>query len=174
LLIDDLLQLSRVNRNEISLQEVDLGELAESVMSDLRAAEPSRQVEWTLDPELRTTGDPRLLRVLLDNLLGNAWKFTSKESNAQISLKRSESDPDVFVIQDNGVGFDMRYKDKLFGAFQRLHRTSEFPGTGIGLATAQRIVNRHGGRIWAEAREGEGARFLFSLCPSGSDEEDIA
>ncbi len=174
LLIDDLLQLSRVNRNAMSVSEVDLGKVAGEVMSDLRTAEPTRQVDWILDPELKVNGDPRLLRVLLDNLLGNAWKFTGKESHAQISLKRSESDPDVFVIQDNGVGFDMRYRDKLFGAFQRLHRSSEFPGTGIGLATAQRIVNRHGGRIWAEAREGEGARLFFSLCPNGTDKGDIA
>ena len=173
MLIDDLLQLSRVNRSDISFTRVDLGEIGQVVMEELRATEPNRKIEWTLDPRLEVEGDPRLLRVLLENLLGNAWKFTGKEPHAHISFQRLESDPKVFVIRDNGVGFDMRYKDKLFGVFQRLHRVAEFPGTGIGLATVQRIVHRHGGRIWAEAREGEGAAFFFSLGPDHVKKEAL-
>jgi PAS domain S-box-containing protein len=167
MLIDDMLQLSRVNREELTLQEVDLGEIAKAVMEELQAAEPDRQVELTMGPDLHVHGDPRLLRVMMDNLLGNAWKFTSRKPDAHIIFKHKADQPDIFYISDNGVGFDMRHKDKLFGAFQRLHRVKEFPGTGVGLATVQRIIHRHGGRVWAEAREGEGATFYFSLGPQG-------
>jgi len=167
MLIDDMLQLSRVNREELALQEVDLGEIAKAVMEELQAAEPDRQVELTMGPDLHVHGDPRLLRVMIDNLLGNAWKFTSRKPDAHIIFKHKADQPDIFYISDNGVGFDMRHKDKLFGAFQRLHRVKEFPGTGVGLATVQRIIHRHGGRVWAEAREGEGATFYFSLGPQG-------
>jgi len=164
-LIDDLLQLSRVNRGELQLQRVDLAELARSVMEELRAGEPERKVELLLGEEMVVTGDPRLLRAMVANLLGNAWKFTNREEYARIVFRRMEEDPRVFYVQDNGVGFDMRHADKLFGAFQRLHRVSEFPGTGVGLATVQRIVHRHGGRVWAEAEPGKGATFYFSLDP---------
>ncbi len=162
-LIDDLLQLSRVNRGELQLAEVDLARLAESVMEELRAGEPGRRVSLSLGDDMRVCGDPRLMGALVANLLENAWKFTGKEENARIRFARLEEDRRVFYIRDNGVGFDMRHADKLFGAFQRLHRASEFPGTGIGLATVQRIVHRHGGRIWAEAAPGEGATFYFTL-----------
>jgi len=164
-LIDDLLQLSRVNRGKLQLQEVDLAELARSVIEELQAGEPQRKMELVLGSEMAVEGDPRLLRALVSNLLGNAWKFTAGREKARIVFRRMEREPHVFYIQDNGVGFDMRHADKLFGAFQRLHRTSEFPGTGIGLATVQRIVHRHGGRVWAEATPGEGATFYFSLDP---------
>jgi len=165
MLIDDMLQLSRVNREKLSIEDVNLGEIATAVIEELQAAEPERHVELILGPDLHAHGDPRLLRVLMDNLLGNAWKFTGQEADARIIFKNKVNQPDIFYISDNGVGFDMRHMDKLFGAFQRLHRTEEFPGTGVGLATVQRIVHRHGGRVWAEAREGEGATFYFSLGP---------
>lgn len=165
ILIDDLLQLSRVNRGELIRKEVDLGKIAEAVLAELQAGEPDRQVELILDSNMQVKGDPRLLRVILDNLLGNAWKFTAREAVSHITLKHKTGQPGVFYISDNGVGFDMRHADKLFGAFQRLHRTIEFPGTGVGLATVQRIIHRHGGRVWAEAREGEGASFYFTLGP---------
>ncbi|MDJ0833062.1 MAG: PAS domain S-box protein [Gammaproteobacteria bacterium] len=162
-LIDDLLQLSRVNRNEISHEKVDLAELAEQVIEELRNGDPDRQVDFVHGKDLVVEGDPRLLRVMLDNLIGNAWKFTADQEQARISFDRSADNPKVFVIEDNGVGFDMKHSDKLFGAFQRLHRVTEFPGTGIGLATVQRILNRHGGKIWAEAEPDQGAIFYFSL-----------
>ncbi len=164
ILIDDLLQLSRVNREALRLEPVDLTEMARSVIEELRAGEPQRQVELVVDPEMVVTGDPRLLRALVANLLGNAWKFTGKEERARIEFRRVEGKEGVFFVADNGVGFDMRHARKLFGAFQRLHRAKEFPGTGIGLATVQRIVHRHGGRVWAEAEPGKGARFYFSLA----------
>lgn len=162
-LIDDLLQLSRVNREDISHQQVDMKSLAIKVIEELRSADPQRQVEFIPGEELSVEGDERLLRIMLDNLLGNAWKFTANQEHAQITFNRSTEDPMVFLIKDNGVGFDMKYADKLFGAFQRLHRITEFPGTGIGLATVQRIMHRHGGKIWAEAEVGKGATFYFSF-----------
>jgi len=171
-LIDDMLQLSRVNRGELQWQEVDLSPMARQVMEELQAADPERHLELMLEPGLRVRGDPRLLRVMLDNLLGNAWKFTVKETVARIAFQRMAGERAVFRISDNGVGFDMRYRDKLFGAFQRLHRISEFPCTGVGLATVQRIVHRHGGRVWAEARESEGASFYFTLEPYQDQESD--
>jgi PAS domain S-box-containing protein len=165
MLIDDMLQLSRVNREELAIEEVDLGEIALEVMEELRSAEPERHVELTLGQDLRVQGDPRLMRVMMDNLLGNAWKFTGRKTDAHIIFQQKPDQQGIFYISDNGAGFDMRHKDKLFGAFQRLHRVKDFPGTGVGLATVQRIVHRHGGRVWAEAREGKGATFYFSLGP---------
>lgn len=164
LLIDDLLQLSRLTRGEIHLSSVDLSALAAEVVAELRAGDPARQVAVTLEPGLRAEGDPVLLRTVLANLLGNAWKFTSRSSGAAIRLGRvtTASGP-AFVVEDNGVGFDPRYAGKLFGPFQRLHHRSEFEGSGIGLATVQRIIRRHGGRIWAEAAPGAGAAFFFTL-----------
>ena len=165
-LIDDLLQLSRVNRNEIHLQQIDLADLAEQVLEDLRHADPDRKVDVRLGKGLMVEGDPRLLQVMLVNLLGNAWKFTAQQDQARITFDRSKQKPDVFFVKDNGVGFEMRHADKLFGAFQRLHHAREFPGTGVGLATVQRILHRHGGEIWAEAELGKGATFYFSLAHS--------
>lgn len=163
-LIDDMLQLSRVTRAEMRREPVDLSVLAESVVADLRRLEPQRQVEIVIAPRLRAEGDPQLLRIALVNLLSNAWKFTSRQTAARIELGAQDTGSEhAFYIRDNGVGFDMAYAGKLFGAFQRLHAMSEFPGTGIGLATVQRIINRHGGRIWAEGTVGQGATFYFAL-----------
>jgi PAS domain S-box-containing protein len=164
-LIDDLLHLSRVTRVEMRRERVDLSALARDVVDQLRGEEPERRVETVIADGLRTDGDPQLLRVLLDNLLRNAWKFTSKREAARIALDAARQ-PDgrmAFVLSDNGAGFDMAYASKLFGAFQRLHTSAEFPGSGVGLATVQRIVHRHGGRVWAEGVVGEGARFYFTL-----------
>jgi PAS domain S-box-containing protein len=163
-LIDDLLRLSRISRQQMGRSEVDLSGLAQEVVSQLRVTSPDRQVRFTITPEISVTADRDLLRIVLENLLGNAWKFTSKEPQAQIELGMQNGDGQrIFFVRDNGPGFDMRYADKLFGVFQRLHRDSEFPGTGVGLATVQRIIQRHGGRIWAKAAVGEGATFYFAL-----------
>jgi len=163
-LIDDLLKLSRVSRDQMHRETVDLSAIARDVLAHLRHDAPERQVEVSIADGLSAEGDPRLLRILLENLLDNAWKFTSKTSDARIAFTAgSEDGLPVFAVSDNGAGFDMRYASKLFGPFQRLHRATEFPGTGIGLATVQRIVNRHGGRIRAEAEAGKGATFRFSL-----------
>ena len=165
-LIDDLLMLSRISREAMQLRPVDLSALARDVAGELEQAAPGRQVTWDIAPEVTVTADARLLRVLLENLLGNAWKFTSKQPAARIAFGHGEHRgvPACFV-RDNGAGFDMAYADKLFGAFQRLHTASEFPGTGIGLATVQRIIHRHGGQVWAEAQVGQGATFYFTLPP---------
>jgi len=163
-LIDDLLALSRVTRREMSRQQVDLSALAEAVASDLRASGPARHVELHVAPGLVANGDPALLRVVLENLLGNAWKFTGKRPDARIEFGTAQRDGAMaFFIRDNGAGFDMAYADKLFVPFQRLHSTSEFPGTGVGLASVQRVIQRHGGRVWAEAEVGKGATFYFTL-----------
>ncbi len=163
-LIDDMLQLSRVTRAEIRQETVDLSALADSVVADLRRAEPQRQVEVAIQSGLQAEGDAKLLRIALVNLLSNAWKFTGRQPAARIELGVQDTGSErAFYVRDNGVGFDMAYADKLFGAFQRLHAMSEFPGTGIGLATVQRIINRHGGRVWAEAAVNQGATFFFAL-----------
>jgi light-regulated signal transduction histidine kinase (bacteriophytochrome) len=167
-LIDDLLALSRVSMRELEAEPVDLSSLARTVAEDLVASDASRDVEWRIADDLRGRGDPLLLRLLLENLLGNAWKFTSKRRSAVIEFRLGEENGHrPFVIVDNGAGFDMAYYDKLFKPFQRLHATADFPGTGIGLATANRIVGRHKGRIWAEAVPDQGATFYFTL-----DEEE--
>lgn len=163
-LIEDLLRLSRLTRKEMTVQPVSLSELAQSVTDDLRAHEPDRDVEVLIDEKLTTQGDPQLLRILLENLIGNSWKFTSRRSEARIVLGSQELDSKTtFFVRDNGAGFDMEYSKKLFGAFQRLHGAEEFDGTGIGLATVQRIVHRHGGNIWAEGKVDQGATFYFTL-----------
>ncbi len=164
-LIDDLIKLARVTRAELKREAVDLSALAGSVLTDLQTREPDREVGWHIEPGLVALGDTHLLRVALDNLLGNAWKFTAKQAHAhfEFGALRQETGGPVYFVRDNGVGFDMTYADKLFGAFQRLHNVSEFPGTGIGLATVQRIIRRHGGRVWAEGATGKGATFYFSL-----------
>lgn len=164
-LIDDLLGLSRITRSDLAPQSVDFSALAESIASELREREPERAVEFHVDAGIRLTADARLLRILLENLLGNAWKFTSRTAAALIevgSLRDAEGRL-VCYVRDNGAGFDMKYAAKLFGAFQRLHSSTEFPGTGIGLATVQRVVNRHGGRVWAEGRPGSGATVFFCI-----------
>ena len=163
-LIDDLLDLSRVIRHELRFEAVDLSAVARSVASQLTQAEPDRKVDLAVGDDLRAHGDPGLLRIALENLLGNAWKFTGKTASPRIEFGAAAKDGGrVFFVRDNGAGFDMAYADKLFGAFQRLHDAGEFPGTGIGLATVHRIVHRHGGRIWAEAAVGRGATFYFTL-----------
>ena len=164
-LIDDLLKLAQVTRAEINREAVDLSALAGSVRASLVSISDERQVDWHIEAGLVTIGDARLLSVVLDNLLGNALKFTNKTNLARIefgALKPAEG-KQVYFVRDNGVGFDMKYASKLFGAFQRLHNVKEFPGTGIGLATVQRIIHRHSGRIWADSIAGEGATFYFSL-----------
>jgi len=164
LLIDDLLNLSRITRSEIHQEQVDMSEMARDVLRDLVASEPDRQVTSVIQPDLSTHADPRLLRVVLENLLGNAWKFTSKRDGATIEAGSQDLNGEkVYFVRDNGVGFDMAYADNLFGPFQRLHSLHEFQGTGIGLANVQRIVNRHGGRTWAEAAVDQGTTVYFTL-----------
>jgi signal transduction histidine kinase len=163
-LIDDLLNLSRYTRVEMRREATDLSEIGSSVMEELRMQQPARQVEFVIAPRLRSESDPRLMRVVLENLLGNAWKFTSKKEHARIEFgKTDDNGSSAFYVKDNGAGFDPAYTARLFGAFQRLHGASEFPGTGIGLASVQRIIHRHGGRIWAESAVNQGATFYFTL-----------
>ncbi|HXF49702.1 MAG TPA: PAS domain S-box protein [Verrucomicrobiae bacterium] len=164
-LIDDLLNLSRVSRGEMRMETVDLSELAREVVSELQKQAPGRKVSFVIADNLKGNGDARLLRVALENLLGNAWKYTSKHPSARIEFgaRREPDGKTVFFVRDDGAGFDMAYAGKLFGAFQRLHTPSEFTGTGIGLATVQRIIHRHGGRVWAEGNVEEGATFYFTL-----------
>jgi PAS domain S-box-containing protein len=166
-LIDDLLSISRITRLEMTREPVDLSSLARGILADIRLEEREavREVEVIVADGLRAEGDPSLLRIVLDNLLRNAWKFTSRRAHARIELgsARQEDGRHAFFVRDNGAGFEMSYAHKLFGAFQRLHSAAEFPGTGIGLATVQRIVNRHGGKIWAESAVDRGATFFFSL-----------
>jgi light-regulated signal transduction histidine kinase (bacteriophytochrome) len=165
-LIDDLLTLSRVTRSDINKEFVDLSQLASRVCIHLQQADPQRQVEFEIHPGLTAFGDTRFLQVVLDNLLNNAWKFTSHLLEAQIEFGAitGENGIPVYFVRDNGVGFDMAFVDKLFKPFQRLHGIGEFPGNGIGLATVQRIVHRHGGQAWAEGALGDGATFYFTLA----------
>jgi PAS domain S-box-containing protein len=168
-LIDDLLTLARTTRRELVREEVDLSELAQEISSQLRSANPGRVVATTIAPGLTAEGDRTLLRQLLENLLNNAWKFTSQLGQARVEFGiEQDEEKQVLFVRDNGAGFDMRYADKLFGAFQRLHDERDFPGNGIGLATVQRIVHRHGGQIWAEAEPGKGTTFRFTLNRSGA------
>ncbi|MEN3375114.1 MAG: hypothetical protein V7604_469 [Hyphomicrobiales bacterium] len=163
-LIDDLLALSRVTRAELVREPIDLAELARSVMAQLQRTEPERRVEMAIDVEIAVEGDARLLRIALENLLGNAWKFTARRAAPRIEVGvTSENGNRAYFVRDNGAGFDMAYASKLFGVFQRLHSTAEFEGTGIGLATVQRIISRHGGRIWAAGAVDRGATFFFTL-----------
>ena len=164
-LIDALLALARLSRTSLRWGSVDLSALARTILDGCREREPDRQVAVDIEPGLLAQGDPQLLQQLLDNLLGNAWKFCGKQAQARISLRRESAanGETVYAVQDNGAGFDMAYADKLFGPFQRLHTSSEFAGTGIGLATVQRIVARHGGRVWAESAPERGATFYFTL-----------
>lgn len=163
-LIDDLLSLSKVMRQEMSRSPVPLTDIARQTAADLAEANPDRKVGVSIQEGMTIEGDPGLMRIVLENLLGNAWKFTQKRPDARITFTSTRKGRDrVFCIRDNGAGFDMAYANKLFGAFQRLHSGAEFPGTGIGLATVQRIIARHGGQIWAESTLGQGAAFFFQL-----------
>ena len=163
-LIDGMLALARVARADLRLRPVDLSAVADTVASQLREAEPERRVDLVIRPQVQGTGDPQLLRVVLQNLLENAWKFTRARPEPRIEFGtfNPHSDPTYFV-RDNGVGFDTSYADRLFKPFQRLHSSQEFEGTGIGLATVHRIIQRHGGRVWADSTPGEGATFSFTL-----------
>lgn len=164
-LIDDLLSLSRITRHEMQRQPGDLSALANDIATQLKKDQPDRVVQFDIQEGQTVQGDARLLRIVLENLLGNAWKYTSKQASARIEFGCTEKDGEqVYYVRDDGVGFDMKYVKKLFGSFQRLHRDDEFPGTGIGLATVARIIHRHGGRVWAEAEVNKGATFYFTLA----------
>jgi len=163
-LIDDLLKLSQISRQKLTIGPVDLSALAREAAEELGAADPGRRIEWVIAPGVMSKGDPGLLRVALRNLIGNAWKYSSRREEARIEFGvTGEQGRTEYFVRDNGAGFDMVYAGKLFGAFQRLHSPSEFPGTGVGLATVARVVHRHGGDVRAEARVGEGASFFFTL-----------
>ncbi len=171
-MIDTLLNLSRMTSRELASERVDLSqiarELADDLRDDLRLREPARSIEFVIGPGLKADGDPTLLRLVLQNLLGNAAKFSAKSRDARVEFGRNEASASrEFFVRDNGAGFDMRFAEKMFGMFQRLHSANEFPGTGVGLATVQKIIQRHGGRVWAEAvpapAEGHGATFYFTL-----------
>ena len=166
-LIDDLLLLSRVGRADLSRDQIDLSEIAKGVSEELKKKDPDRHVKWRIEDQLLVEADGGLMRVAFDNLLGNAWKFTSKVSAPQIEVGTDQQEGvPVFFVRDNGAGFNMGYAEKLFSPFQRLHTESEFEGTGIGLATVHRIVDRHGGRIWADSAVGRGATFYFTIPPA--------
>lgn len=172
-MIDTLLNLSRMTSRELANERVDLSqiarELADDLRDDIRAREPARSIEFVIAPALKADGDPTLLRLVLQNLLGNAVKFSAKSRAARVEFgHENEGDgKTAFFVRDNGAGFDMRFAEKMFGMFQRLHSVNEFPGSGVGLATVQKIIRRHGGRVWAEAvpapAEGHGATFYFTL-----------
>ena len=177
-MIDALLALSQLSTQPLVQQPVNLSQLAGFVADDLRRQSPERTVTLHIEPGLIAHGDPTLLRMVLENLIGNAWKYTGKCTQAMVVFERGESPPDsntfatsiasakavhTFTVRDNGAGFDMRFTDRLFGVFQRLHSANDFPGTGVGLASVRRIVRRHGGEIWADAEVDKGAAFHFSL-----------
>jgi len=164
MLIDDMLNLARVARAEMRRERVNLTAMAQAIVADLRKTDGSRRVDCIIEENIEADGDAHLLRVALDNLLGNAWKYTSKHPTARIEFGQAQPNGHrVYFVKDDGAGFDPAYAAKLFGAFQRLHGSSDFPGTGVGLATVQRIVQRHGGRIWAEAAVEKGATFYFTV-----------
>ena len=164
MLIDDMLNLARVARTEVRVEKSDLGALARSVASELQKTQPERCVEFRIEDGLEAFVDSHLIRIALENLLGNAWKFTSKRESCCIEFGKTSRDGRLaYYVRDDGAGFDPAYASRLFGAFQRLHDKSDFPGTGVGLATVQRIIQRHGGRIWAESAVERGATFYFTL-----------
>ena len=166
-LIDDILDLARVTRHDLRREPMSLTREATEVLQRLAARDPGRVVEWHVAPDLDVVADRKLISILLENLLGNAWKFTSKRPCAHIDVGREvhASEP-RFYVKDDGAGFDMAYADKLFGVFSRLHSAAQFEGTGVGLATVQRVVQRHGGRVWGEGCVDDGACFRFTLGPS--------
>jgi signal transduction histidine kinase len=170
-LIDGLLTLSRSTQGTVTRDEVDISLIVENIINTHQKVDPDRIVTWDIMKDLSVTGDYRLIKTLLDNLLGNAWKYTSTTQNAHIKFgARKNAEETVYFVQDNGAGFDMAYAKQLFTPFKRLHKSAEFEGTGIGLATVQRIIHRHGGRVWAEAEVNKGAVFFFTLANS----DDIA
>jgi light-regulated signal transduction histidine kinase (bacteriophytochrome) len=174
-LIDDILRLSQVTRAELKLTRVDLSAIAREIADAIDRNPSGRSVEWAIEAGLSVRADPALMRIAMQNLLQNAWKFTGRTDKPVIRVGALQRDgKTVYFVADNGVGFDMAHAANLFGAFQRLHHVDDFPGTGIGLAIVQRIVRRHEGTIWAEAKEGEGATFFFSVKESehGSDGQD--
>jgi light-regulated signal transduction histidine kinase (bacteriophytochrome) len=163
-LIDELLGLSRLSRAEMRREPIDLSVLAVSVVAELRSADPDRDVTIDIASDMATRGDRRLMRTLLANLLGNAWKFICATTEARIEFGAERLNGEtVYHVRDNGAGFDMAYADKLFQVFQRLHSADQFEGSGIGLSIVERVVGRHGGRVWAESIVGEGATFYFTL-----------
>ncbi len=174
-LIDDLLKLSRITREKLNRESIDLSVLAQKIARELKKSKPERRVKFIIADSLNAYCDPRLMRVVLDNLLGNAWKFTSGKSEAKIEFGKMVHNVGVaFYVRDNGAGFNQANVHKLFTPFRRLHRRAEFEGSGIGLATVQRIIHRHGGKVWAEGKVGKGATFYFTLnkqFSSLSDEE---
>jgi light-regulated signal transduction histidine kinase (bacteriophytochrome) len=163
-LIDDLLSLSHVSRTQLHRSRSDLAAIARTVFTHLQRDQPDRTVDLVMPREVTAFGDPRLLGIVLENLLGNAWKFTGKRAHARIEFGRSsQAGRSVYFIRDNGAGFDMAYAEKLFAVFQRLHSTSQFEGTGVGLSIVHRIIERHGGRIWVDEREGGGSTFVVEV-----------
>jgi light-regulated signal transduction histidine kinase (bacteriophytochrome) len=183
-LVDDLLNLARLGRQEVRLQATGLGSLVQAVVVDLKREAEGRTIQWKLQPLPFVECDPALMRVVFANLLSNAVKYTRPRQPAVIEVGTAENDGQAVVfVRDNGVGFSMKYADKLFGVFQRLHRQEDFEGTGVGLATVQRIVHKHGGRVWAEGELDKGACFYFTLgtqphsepeVPSASEKESYA
>ncbi len=174
-LIEALLVLSRISRHTLHRESVDISTLAEEIVADLRQHEPACDVEITIQPGMHAYGDRRLIGNLLANLIGNAWKFTAKTPQARIKLGQTHASPmTTLYVRDNGAGFDMAYEQKLFKPFQRLHGPAEFPGSGVGLATVARIVERHGGRIWAESRPNHGAVFYLTLPTAPVTESGLA
>jgi signal transduction histidine kinase len=173
LLIDDLLRLARISRVEINKEHVDVTAMATQIAGELKKAQPEREVEFCIAEGLEAFADRRLLQVVLDNLIRNSWKYSSKRASARIEVDQVQANGKLaFRVRDNGAGFDMKYASRLFGEFQRLHPTSEFEGTGVGLATVRRIVTRHDGAIWAEGVVGEGASFYFTLAPGANANGD--
>jgi signal transduction histidine kinase len=167
-MIDTLLSLSRMTSREIDPERVNLSRLAHELADELRSQDPARATEFVLTDGLVVDGDRTLLRLVLQNLMGNAWKFSAKVARPRVEFAaRSENGKTIYLVRDNGAGFDMRFAEKMFGLFQRFHSSNEFPGTGVGLATVQRIVRKHGGRIWADSQPGQGATFSFTLWENG-------
>ncbi|MEZ5701332.1 MAG: PAS domain S-box protein [Burkholderiaceae bacterium] len=164
-ILNGMLELSRIGRSELAVKDLDIGALAHEITDLLREEHPTREVEVRIEPGMKARGDPGLIKIVLLNLLGNAWKFTSKSPNARIEMgtQLTGDGRSEFFVRDNGAGFDMAYAEKLFDAFERLHKAEDFPGTGIGLATVSRVIEKHGGKIRAEAATGQGATFYFSL-----------
>jgi light-regulated signal transduction histidine kinase (bacteriophytochrome) len=163
-LIDNMLMLARLTSTELRREMVDMSELAREILQELREAAPGRAVESAIAEGVQANADRRLVRIALENLLGNAWKYTSKHARARIELGVTQQEGRrVYYVRDDGAGFDLKFASKLFAPFQRMHSGAQFAGTGIGLATVQRVIRRHGGRIWAEAAVEQGATFYFTL-----------
>jgi light-regulated signal transduction histidine kinase (bacteriophytochrome) len=172
-LIDDLLELSRVTRREMSIKRVDLTKICKKIAKEFNTREPKQKIKFSIKKGLKDNGDPILIEQALRNLMDNSWKFTSQKTKAKVEIgSKTENNEEIFFIKDNGIGFDMKYSDKLFVPFQRLHSKPEFPGTGIGLATVQRIINRHGGKIWGEGKPDKGAIFFFKFAQTYNNKSE--